>query len=226
MYSMRCAAFFVALACCVVPVVFTSDPVPAETTKPITMSTTEAPTTTISPQAACAQKTNTSCSECLAAGTGCYYCSTSRKCGFYPYKRLIPSHDECAYFSEVYWGVCFISLQGSVIAISVVVGTLLLALVVCCCCCCRKRQNNKWLRDMARMEEERRQRQERSDERRAERKARTDDIRRKYGLVRDETPPYTRFDHWHCPFQLCRKVEFANTCMHHWMHLALNLANA
>ncbi|KAH7964649.1 hypothetical protein HPB49_000044 [Dermacentor silvarum] len=158
--------------------------------------TTESPvSTTISPQTACAQKTNTSCSDCLAAGTGCYYCSTTRRCGFYPYKRLIPSHDECAYFSEVYWGVCFISLQGTVIAISVVVGTLLLALVVCCCCCCRKRQNSKWLRDMARMEEERRQRQERADERRAERKTRNDDIRRKYGLVRDETPPYTRFDH-------------------------------
>lgn len=200
MCNVQSATLFFVIACCVSPVVFTSDSTndstPAATTNQAPAMTTESPvSTTISPQTACAQKTNTSCSDCLAAGTGCYYCSTTRRCGFYPYKRLIPSHDECAYFSEVYWGVCFISLQGTVIAISVVVGTLLLALVVCCCCCCRKRQNSKWLRDMARMEEERRQRQERADERRAERKTRNDDIRRKYGLVRDETPPYTRFDH-------------------------------
>ncbi|XP_077555127.1 pituitary tumor-transforming gene 1 protein-interacting protein-like [Haemaphysalis longicornis] len=183
---MRWALFFVVTTCCIA-VVFGS------TTE---ANTTEPPTTTISPQTACSMKANASCADCLAAGTGCYYCSASRKCGYYPYKRLIPSHDECAYFSEVYWGVCFISLQGSVIAIGVVVGTVLLAISVCCCwcCCCRKSNNSKWLRDMASMEEERRQRQERSDERRAERKARTDDIRRKYGLVRDETP-YTRFDH-------------------------------
>lgn len=152
------------------------------------------PKPTISPERACTLKTNTSCADCLGAGTGCYYCSETRRCGYYPYKKLIPSHDECAAFSEVYWGICFISLQGTVIAISVVAGTLLIALVVCCCCCCRKRSNDKWLRDMARMEEERRQRQEQSDGRRAERRSKTDDIRRKYGLVKEETP-YTRFDH-------------------------------
>lgn len=194
MCNVQSATLFFLIGCCISPVVFTSDPT---TTSHVPSATTEPPphvSTTISPQTACTQKTNASCSDCLAAGTGCYYCSMTRRCGFYPYKRLIPSHDDCAYFSEVYWGVCFISLQGTVITISVVVGTILLALVVCCCCCCRKRQNSKWLRDMARMEEERRQRQERADERRSERKARNDDIRRKYGLVREETP-YTRFDH-------------------------------
>lgn len=61
---------------------------------------------------------------------------------------------------------------------------------------------------MASMEEERRQRQERADERRAERKTRNDDIRRKYGLVRDETPPYTRFDQWFFSFKQHSTMEW------------------
>lgn len=184
----------------IVMVASSTEPAPSTVTmQPSTNMTTVSPSPgpvkpTISPQQACQLKSNTSCVDCMAAGAGCYYCSTTRRCGYYPYKRLIPSHDECDAFSEVYWGICFISLQATVITISVVAGIILISVTVCCCCCCQRRRKNKWLHDMARMEEERRERQERADERRSERKMRTDDVRRKYGLVKDDAP-YTRFDH-------------------------------
>lgn len=142
----------------------------------------------------CAKKSNTSCSECLAADTGCYFCSETKRCGYYPYRKIIPSHDDCASFSEVYWGVCFISLQATVITVSVVVAIILISLTICCCCCCRRRKRHMLIRENKRLEEERLERQARADERRSERKTKTDDIRRKYGLVKEDTP-YTRFDH-------------------------------
>ncbi|XP_064456284.1 pituitary tumor-transforming gene 1 protein-interacting protein-like isoform X2 [Ornithodoros turicata] len=156
-----------------------------------TTTTVPSTTTTQSPKLVCAQKSNTSCSDCLAAGTGCYFCSETRRCGYYPYRKIIPSHDECASFSEVYWGVCFISLQATVITISVVVALLLISITVCCCVCCRKRNKRKWMREMAHLEDERKERQQRSEGRRAERRMKTDEIRKKYGLVKDDTP-YTR----------------------------------
>uniref|UniRef100_A0A7M4EAY4 PTTG1 interacting protein n=1 Tax=Crocodylus porosus TaxID=8502 RepID=A0A7M4EAY4_CROPO len=84
------------------------------------------------------------------------------------------------------------NFEALIIAMSVVGGAILLALVVCCCCCCKKK-SKKPDKDDERAAREREKRRVRQEERRAEMKSRHDEIRKKYGLFKEENP-YAKFE--------------------------------
>uniref|UniRef100_A0A8B9IHR1 PTTG1 interacting protein n=1 Tax=Anser cygnoides TaxID=8845 RepID=A0A8B9IHR1_ANSCY len=75
-----------------------------------------------------------------------------------------------------------VNFEALIIAMSVVGGMILIMLGVCCCCC-----------SMGCSARERERRRVRQEERRAEMKSRHDEIRRKYGLFKEENP-YAKFD--------------------------------
>ncbi|XP_062439152.1 pituitary tumor-transforming gene 1 protein-interacting protein [Rhea pennata] len=140
--------------------------------------------------AACHQYTNRSCEECLKNVT-CLWCVSSQKCMEYPVRRILPPADLCELHSAR-WGVCWVNFEALIIVMSVVGGMILIMLGVCCCCCCRKK-NKKSDKDDERAAREREKRRVRQEERRAEMKSRHDEIRRKYGLFKEENP-YAKFE--------------------------------
>ncbi|XP_006169536.1 pituitary tumor-transforming gene 1 protein-interacting protein [Tupaia chinensis] len=144
------------------------------------------------PGAACSQKTNTTCEECLK-NVSCLWCNTNKACLDYPVRKILPPASLCQ-LSSARWGVCWVNFEALIIAMSVVGGTLILGVAVCCCCCCCKKKRSRKLdrgdEKAMREQEERRIRQE---ERRAEMKSRHDEIRKKYGLFKEENP-YARFE--------------------------------
>ncbi|XP_076435304.1 pituitary tumor-transforming gene 1 protein-interacting protein-like [Babylonia areolata] len=159
-----------------------------------TMNTTTQPsTTTPSTEELCAQH-NTSCEDCLGVGGAkCLWCESNSRCMAYPAGSILPSKHLCA-LDEARWGVCWLNFQALIISMSVVGGIIILTIVccVCCCCCCRGGNKAKYDKEEARYNNRTMERKAKNEERRAERKERLDEIRRKYGLMRDE--PYQRFD--------------------------------
>ncbi|XP_064241223.1 pituitary tumor-transforming gene 1 protein-interacting protein-like [Passer domesticus] len=139
----------------------------------------------------CRQYTNRSCEECLKNVT-CLWCASSRRCMEYPVRRILPPADLCE-LRSAHWGVCWVNFEALIIAMSVVGGTLLIMLGVCCCCCCCKKKSKKPDKDDERAAREREKRRVRQEERRAEMKSRHDEIRRKYGLFKEENP-YAKFE--------------------------------
>ncbi|XP_075398320.1 pituitary tumor-transforming gene 1 protein-interacting protein [Tenrec ecaudatus] len=142
---------------------------------------------------ACSQNSNRTCEECLK-NVSCLWCSTNKVCMDYPVRKILPPGSLCK-LSAARWGVCWVNFEALIIAMSAVGGSLLLSLAVCCCyCCCYKRKKSrkpdKSEEKAIREREERRIRQE---ERRAEMKSRHDEIRKKYGLFKEENP-YARFE--------------------------------
>uniref|UniRef100_A0A8C3K8E3 PTTG1 interacting protein n=1 Tax=Calidris pygmaea TaxID=425635 RepID=A0A8C3K8E3_9CHAR len=93
----------------------------------------------------------------------------------YPVRRVLPRADLCE-LRSARWGVCWVNFEALIIAMSVVGGTILIMLGVCCCCCCCKKKSKKQV-----------------SEGRAEMKSRHDEIRRKYGLFKEENP-YAKFE--------------------------------
>uniref|UniRef100_A0A8B9PZQ9 PTTG1 interacting protein n=1 Tax=Apteryx owenii TaxID=8824 RepID=A0A8B9PZQ9_APTOW len=91
----------------------------------------------------------------------------------YPVRRILPPTDLCE-LRSARWGVCWVNFEALIIAMSVVGGMILIMLGVCCCCCCRKKSKKQVLK-------------------RAEMKSRHDEIRRKYGLFKEENP-YAKFE--------------------------------
>ncbi|XP_031410936.1 pituitary tumor-transforming gene 1 protein-interacting protein [Meleagris gallopavo] len=138
----------------------------------------------------CQQYTNRSCEECLKNVT-CLWCASSRRCVPYPVRRILPSADLCE-LRSARWGVCWVNFEALIIAMSVVGGMILVMLVVCCCCCCKKKSKKPDKED-ERAARERERRRVRQEERRAEMKSRHDEIRRKYGLFKEENP-YAKFE--------------------------------
>ncbi|XP_064332704.1 pituitary tumor-transforming gene 1 protein-interacting protein isoform X1 [Camelus dromedarius] len=141
---------------------------------------------------ACSQNTNRTCEECLK-NVSCLWCNTNKACLDYPVAKILPPGSLCQ-LSSARWGVCWVNFEALIITMSVIGGTILLGVAVCCCCCCcrrkRSRGPDKSEEKAMREREERRVRQE---ERRAEMKSRHDEIRRKYGLFKEENP-YARFE--------------------------------
>ncbi|ELK03581.1 Pituitary tumor-transforming protein 1 protein-interacting protein [Pteropus alecto] len=142
--------------------------------------------------AACSQNTNRTCQECLK-NVSCLWCNTNRTCLDYPVAKLLPPASLCK-LSSARWGVCWVNFEALIIAMSVIGGSILLAVAMCCCCCCcgtkRSRKPDRTEEKVMREQEGRRIRQE---ERRAEMKSRHDEIRKKYGLFKEENP-YARFE--------------------------------
>ncbi|XP_061492535.1 pituitary tumor-transforming gene 1 protein-interacting protein [Rhineura floridana] len=142
-------------------------------------------------QGGCQQYTNKTCEECLKNVT-CLWCSSSKKCMEYPVRNILPPSSLCK-LSSARWGVCWVNFEALIITMSVVGGTILIALCVCCCYCCRKKKNRKPDKEDEKAAREREQRRVRQEERRAEMKSRHDEIRKKYGLFKEENP-YARFE--------------------------------
>ena len=144
--------------------------------------------------AACKDKSNTTCLECVR-DFSCYWCDETSKCGDRP--TIKPSSKDCDgkwyAFSQ-----CTVSGNLLLIIVPVVVVVLLLITGVCIyCCCCRdclkRRAQRKWAKEDNRRENKKREREERHNNREEERKIRHDEIRNKYGLFKD-APKYERFD--------------------------------
>ncbi|XP_006272094.1 pituitary tumor-transforming gene 1 protein-interacting protein [Alligator mississippiensis] len=142
------------------------------------------------PDGACPRYTNTSCEECLKNVT-CLWCTSSKKCVEYPVRSIFPPSSLCE-LRSARWGVCWVNFEALIIAMSVVGGAILLALVVCCCCCCKKK-SKKPDKDDERAAREREKRRVQQEERRAEMKSRHDEIRKKYGLFKEDNP-YAKFE--------------------------------
>ncbi|MCI4391109.1 hypothetical protein PGIGA_G00130400 [Pangasianodon gigas] len=134
-----------------------------------------------------------SCDSCLK-NVSCLWCYTNDTCTVYPVAHLLPPASVCK-LSQARWGVCSVNFEALIIAMAVLLGVLLLAVTVCCCCCCRRCGRSS---RPDRIEEEIARKRERdrqlSDERRAERRARHDEIRKKYGLMSDSDHPYSKFE--------------------------------
>ncbi|XP_010218678.1 PREDICTED: pituitary tumor-transforming gene 1 protein-interacting protein [Tinamus guttatus] len=121
----------------------------------------------------------------------CLWCVSSQECVEYPVRRILPPSDLCE-LRSARWGVCWVNFEALIIAMSVVGGMILIMLGVCCCCCCRKK-SKKPDKDDEKAAREREKRRVRQEERRAEMKSRHDEIRRKYGLFKEENP-YAKFE--------------------------------
>ncbi|XP_041963539.1 pituitary tumor-transforming gene 1 protein-interacting protein isoform X2 [Alosa pseudoharengus] len=135
----------------------------------------------------------TSCEDCLANVT-CLWCMTNNTCSHYPVSSIIPPSSVCS-LSQARWGVCWVNFEALIITMAVVVGTILLSVMVCCCCCyCCRKSSSGPDRDEERLARRREEARQRSDDRRVDRKARHDEIRKKYGLVPDADHPYSKFE--------------------------------
>lgn len=144
------------------------------------------------PRAACSQNTNRTCEECLR-NVSCLWCNTDKMCLDYPVTKILPPASLCK-LSSARWGVCWVNFQALIITMSVVGGSLLLGLAACCCWCGRRRRSRrKPDPSEEKVEREREDRRLRQEERRAEMKSRHDEIRKKYGLFKEENP-YARFE--------------------------------
>ncbi|KAL4834032.1 hypothetical protein H8958_015554 [Nasalis larvatus] len=143
------------------------------------------------PSFACSQNTNKTCEECLK-NVSCLWCNTNKACLDYPVTNILPPASLCK-LSSARWGVCWVNFEALIITMSVVGGALLLGIAICCCCCCRRKRSRQPDRSEEKAMREREERRIRQEERRAEMKTRHDEIRKKYGLFKEENP-YARFE--------------------------------
>ncbi|XP_060756534.1 pituitary tumor-transforming gene 1 protein-interacting protein [Neoarius graeffei] len=137
--------------------------------------------------------TLTSCDSCLK-NVSCLWCYTNNTCTVYPVSHLLPPASVCK-LSQARWGVCSVNFEALIIAMAVLVCVVLLAIIVCCCFCCRccgrSSRPDHIEEEIARKRERDRQL---SADRRAERRAKHDEIRKKYGLMSDSDHPYSKFE--------------------------------
>uniref|UniRef100_A0A2K5RBX5 PTTG1 interacting protein n=1 Tax=Cebus imitator TaxID=2715852 RepID=A0A2K5RBX5_CEBIM len=122
----------------------------------------------------------------------CLWCNTDKACLDYPVTNVLPPASLCK-LSSARWGVCWVNFEALIITMSVVGGAFLLGIAICCCCCCRRKRSRKPDRSEEKAIREREERRIRQEERRAEMKTRHDEIRKKYGLFKEENP-YARFE--------------------------------
>ncbi|MEE6491046.1 hypothetical protein FKM82_016081 [Ascaphus truei] len=141
--------------------------------------------------AECSKISNATCEECLKNVT-CFWCSTNQKCEDYPVKNILPPSSLCK-LSDARWGVCWVNFEALIITMSVVGGILVISLIVCCCCCCRKKRTRSHIVDDEKTVREKTERRARQEERRTQMKTRHDEIRKKYGLFKEDNP-YSKFE--------------------------------
>ncbi|CAI9176008.1 unnamed protein product [Rangifer tarandus platyrhynchus] len=139
----------------------------------------------------CSQNTSRTCEECLK-NVSCLWCNTNKMCLDYPVTKILPPSSLCR-LSSARWGVCWVNFEALIIAMSVIGGSLLLGVAICCFCCCRRSRSRRPDKSEEKAIREREERRVRQEERRAEMKLRHDEIRKKYGLFKEENP-YARFE--------------------------------
>ncbi|KFM67898.1 Pituitary tumor-transforming 1 protein-interacting protein, partial [Stegodyphus mimosarum] len=132
---------------------------------------------------------NNDCKACVE-NTQCYYCDTDNKCNFHV-ERII-ADGECD-IKEVHFWTCKMNLKVMLILIGTLCGIALLVITIFCCYCCCKKRGVKLSKDDLKFARQREERKQIAALKRKERAERTEEIRRKYGLVKD-TNPYQRFD--------------------------------
>ncbi|XP_024119678.1 pituitary tumor-transforming gene 1 protein-interacting protein [Oryzias melastigma] len=154
----------------------------------VVVRTAEAQDATPPPAPApCNLKSNTSCEECLH-NVACLWCIPSKACIEYPVKNILPPSSVC-HLNDARWGVCWLNFQALIITASVLAGVIIIAVIVCCCCCCKcDRIGNR--KEDARVERQNRARKENQKTRRSEMQMRHDEIRKKYGMAKNN--PYSR----------------------------------
>jgi len=141
----------------------------------------------------CNTKSNTTCSTCVR-DFDCYWCVESKFCGDRP--TIKPSSKECdgKWFSYSQCTVNGNLLLIIVPIVLVVVLFLTVCCIYCCCCrqCCRERRQRKWAKEDTRKEARKNDRSAKHEARAEEMKIKHDNIRKKYGLFKDDQ--YERFD--------------------------------
>ncbi|NP_001089241.1 pituitary tumor-transforming 1 interacting protein, gene 1 L homeolog precursor [Xenopus laevis] len=148
-------------------------------------------TTAMAADTECSLMNNTSCDKCLQ-NVKCLWCNTDSKCVEYPVKNVLPPSSLCK-LRDARWGVCWVNFEAMIITMSVIGGSLILGLVICCCCCCRKKKPRNTSQEDEREIREKEHRRARQEERRTEMKSRHDEIRKKYGLFKEDNP-YNKFE--------------------------------
>ncbi|XP_076858241.1 PTTG1 interacting protein b [Brachyhypopomus gauderio] len=138
----------------------------------------------------CVAKSNTSCEECLA-NVSCLWCISSQKCSDYPVQTVLPPRSLCP-LSDARWGKCWVNFQTLIIALSVIAGVIIIAVLVCCFCCCKCENIGRSKRTEERLERQTDLRRVQQEERKAQMKSRHEEIRKKYGLTKDNS--YSRFE--------------------------------
>ncbi|KAM4632783.1 pituitary tumor-transforming gene 1 protein-interacting protein [Polymixia lowei] len=147
--------------------------------------------TTAPPMSCTGQST---CDACVR-NAKCLWCFTNSTCTKYPVSYLLPPPSVCK-LSQARWGVCWVNFEALLIAMAVVGGTILISITVCCCCCCccKRRRPSGPDRDEERSTRRREEIRQRAEERKVERRAKHDEIRKKYGLIPDSDHPYSKFE--------------------------------
>ncbi|GLD48623.1 pituitary tumor-transforming gene 1 protein-interacting protein-like protein [Lates japonicus] len=146
--------------------------------------------TTPPPATPCSAYKN--CDTCVPHAK-CLWCLTTNNCTDYPVSWLLPPASVC-HLSQARWGVCWLNFEALIIALGVLGGTILISITICCCCCCCKKRQSGPDRDEERFARRREEIKQRAEERKVERKARHDEIRKKYGLIGDSDHPYSKFE--------------------------------
>ncbi|XP_029444695.1 pituitary tumor-transforming gene 1 protein-interacting protein-like [Rhinatrema bivittatum] len=144
-------------------------------------------------QQPCSHFTSKTCEQCLS-NVSCLWCNTNKTCMDYPVRSIFPSSSLCS-LSDARWGFCWMNFEAFLITISVLAGILLLSFSICCCYCCYCRKQSRRLgEEEERFIAERDERRLQALKRKNERKAKHDEIRKKYGLLQDLEHPYSKFE--------------------------------
>ncbi|XP_068426194.1 pituitary tumor-transforming gene 1 protein-interacting protein [Clinocottus analis] len=133
------------------------------------------------------------CDTC-APNAKCLWCFTTNNCTEYPVSWLLPPPSVCP-LAQARWGACWLNFEYLIITFAVLAGIIFLSIIICCCCCCfYKKRSARPDRDEETFVRRREEIKQRTDDRNVERKARHDQIRKKYGLMSDSDHPYSKFE--------------------------------
>ena len=132
---------------------------------------------------------NNDCKGCVQ-NSQCYYCDENNECHFYILKSMV---DGKCNMKHAYFHTCKLNLEVMLIIVGVLSGIAVLIILILCCYCCCKRKGIKISKDDLKWARQREERKQIAAERRKERAERTEEIRKKYGLVKDSNP-YQKFD--------------------------------
>lgn len=173
---------------------------PSVSTTASALSTTASALSTTAPSVEDMCRQNDKDCETCVKSAKCLWCKSKpddeTKCIPYPSGKVIPPSSTCP-LDQARWGVCWMNYKALLISMAVIGGVLIISSCVCCyCCCCRtnkRKQQKRFAEEDARYERERQERQARADERKSERRSKYDEIRRKYGLIKDDNP-YQKFE--------------------------------
>jgi len=128
-----------------------------------------------------------SCEDCVS-DSKCYWCTDLSQCYDYDVAHVSSYFEHCGW-GEARWKHCWLNVMALVISSSVIGFIILVALIVVCCWCrrkCNKRSTARMQREESELERREEERKERSETRKAERSARTNEIRQKYGLLKED----------------------------------------